>query len=411
MFLIDVFALLLTITAVFSYLNYRFIRLPTAIGVMAISLAGSVGLIGLKRLGFPVDAAARSLIGKIDFDATFLQGMLSFLLFAGSLHVNFNDLYEERWSITVLSTVGVFISTFVFGTAAYYGLSAAGITLNYPWCLLFGALISPTDPIAVLGILRSAGIPKNLETQIVGESLFNDGIGIVVFLVIFEVATGQAQPSPSHLGLIFMREALGGAMIGLALGWVTYLALKSVDNYQVEILLTLALVMGGYAVANATGASGPIAMVCAGLLIGNHGRRFAMSEQTRHHLDAFWELADEILNALLFVMIGFQVLTLSFSRQLLFAGILAIPVLLFSRWISVVLPAIALARWHKISKGALSIMTWGGLRGGLSVALALSLPIGPQRDSIVVITYVLVVFSILGQGLSIRRVVVKTLAR
>jgi CPA1 family monovalent cation:H+ antiporter len=403
MTIFEIFSLLITLTALFSYLNYRFIKLPTTIGVMLIALVGSFALAGLQHLGFPVGAKAAEVLQRIDFDSTLLQGMLSFLLFAGGLHINLADLEEQKWSIAVLSVVGVLISTFVFGTLVFFGLGWLGVPLSYLWCLLFGALISPTDPIAVLSILKHARVSKGLEIQIAGESLFNDGIGVVVFLVLLGIVVGGQQPTFSHVSLVFLREAVGGALIGLVLGWVAFRLLKSVDNYQVEVLLTLALVAGGYALASAVHTSGPIAIVCAGVLIGNHGRRYAMSETTRAHLDMFWELVDEIFNAVLFVLIGFEVLVLTFSRNLLLAGLLAIPVLLFARWVSVGLPVWVLSRWQKFSRGTVAILTWGGLRGGISVALALSLPASPQREVVVAMTYMLVVFSIVVQGLTIGR--------
>ena len=315
MTIIQVVALLISLTALFSYLNYRFIKLPTTIGVMLIALLFSLAFVGLKELGYPINNFTAQVLGQIDFDATLLQGMLSFLLFAGALQINLNDLRSQRGTIITLSLVGVMISTVVVGAGMYYVLGWVGLPLSFTWCLLFGALISPTDPIAVIGILKSVNVPKSLETKIAGESLFNDGIGVVVFIVIHEILIGGAQPSAGHIVLIFLEEAVGGALIGLLLGWVTYRMLKSVDNYQVEVLLTLALVMGGYALASALHTSGPIAIVCAGLLIGNHGRSFAMSYKTRHHLDTFWELVDEILNALLFVLIGLEVLVLTFTRS------------------------------------------------------------------------------------------------
>lgn len=405
MTIFEVLALLVTLTALFSYLNQRFLRLPATIGVMLLALVGALALVALERFGFPIRATAKELVQKIDFNKALLQGMLSFLLFAGGLHIRLADLAEEKWSILLLSTVGVVISTFAFGTVAYYGLAALGLPLNYPWSLLFGALISPTDPIAVLGVLRNARVPKSLETQIAGESLFNDGVGVVLFFVLYEVAVGGQQVSAGRLAFELLREIAGGAMLGLALGWLTYRLLKGVDNYRVEVLLTLALVSGGYALASALYTSGPIAIVCAGLIIGNHGRRFAMSETTRQHLDTFWELIDEILNALLFVLIGFEVLVLTFSTGLLLAGVFAIPALLGARWLSVAIPVALLRGRTRFSRGAVAIMTWGGLRGGISVALALSLPSGAERDTVLEVTYVLVAFSILVQGLTIRRVV------
>lgn len=405
MTLFQIIALLMSLTALFSYVNYRVFKLPTTIGVMLIALVFSLVLVGLKYLGVGVDSITNEVLGKIDFDATLMQGMLSFLLFAGALQINLNDLKEEKWTVGTLSLLGVAISTFAFGSAIYAVLGWLGIPLGYLWCLLFGALISPTDPIAVLGILKSVNVPKSLETKIAGESLFNDGIGVVVFIVLHEIVVGGKNPSVGHIGLIFLEEAVGGALIGLTLGWITYRLLKSVDNYQVEILLTLALVTGGYALASAVHASGPIAIVCAGLLIGNHGRDFAMSEQTLHHIDTFWELVDEILNALLFVLIGLEVLVLTFTRELLLAGLVAIPVILMARWMCVGAPVWVLRRWHKFSPGAITIMTWGGLRGGISVALALSLPPGPEREIILSITYIIVVFSILVQGLTLKPLV------
>jgi len=409
MTLFQIFALLMTLTALFSYVNYRVFKLPTTIGVMLIALLFSLFLVGLKQLGFGVDALTREVLGKINFDDTLMQGMLSFLLFAGALHINLDDLKKDKWTVATLSIVGVAISTFLFGSLIYYVLGWLGHPLGYLWCLLFGALISPTDPIAVLSILKSVNVPKKLETKIAGESLFNDGIGVVVFIVLHEIVVGGQSPSVGHIGLLFLEEAVGGALIGLALGWVTYRLLKSVDNYQVEVLLTLALVTGGYALASAVHASGPIAIVCAGLLIGNHGRSFAMSDKTVHHLDTFWELVDEILNALLFVLIGLEVLVLTFTNELLLAGLLAIPVILFARLMGVGAPVWLLKRWHQFTPGAVSIMTWGGLRGGISVALALSLPAGYERETILAITYIIVVFSILFQGLTLKILVKRML--
>jgi Na+:H+ antiporter len=282
-------AMLLTLSAVFSYLNYRFIKLPTTIGVMLIAMIASLVLIALQFFGFSIWPMAARVLQSVDFGQTLLQGMLSFLLFAGALQINLNDLAEQKWVITVLAVGGVLVSMVVFGTTIYLVLAWLGLKLSYAWCLLFGALISPTDPIAVLAVLKSAKVPKSLEIQIAGESLFNDGIGVVAFVVVHEIAVSGGQPSFAHIGIIFLEEAVGGAVVGLLLGWVTYRLLKAVDHYQVEVLLTLALVTGGYALASAIGTSGPIAIVCAGVLIGNHGRRFAMSDTTREHLDSFWE--------------------------------------------------------------------------------------------------------------------------
>jgi len=401
--LLNIFALLLALTAVFSYLNHRFIGLPVSIGVMLIALLLSVLLNVLGLLGLGLDRQAATWLGAIEFEETLLHGMLSFLLFAGALHINVNDLRDRKWSISLLASVGVLISTFLVGTAAWWLLGALGIGMPYIYCLLFGALISPTDPIAVLGLLKTAGAPKSLEIKIAGESLFNDGVGIVVFLALHDLIGGHHAVNAGELTLLFVQEVVGGALFGLGMGYVAYRMLKSVDSYQVEVLITLALVFGGYALANSLHLSGPIAIVLAGLLIGNHGRAFGMSETTRHHLDVFWELIDEILNAVLFVLIGLEVMVLTFTRWHLLAGVLLIPVVLAARFVGVGVPISVLRPFRSFTPGAVRILTWGGLRGGISVALALSLPAGPQRETILAVTYILVVFSIVVQGLTLPR--------
>ena len=403
--LFDILAILITLSALFSYLNYRYIRLPNTIGLMLIALLVSLALIALGSFGIDLKNDARQLLDSIDFDETLLHGMLSFLLFAGALHVNLSDLYQQKWIISLLATVGVIGSTFLMGFLSQWVFCLLGIDLPLIHCLLFGALISPTDPIAVLGILKKAGVPHSLETKISGESLFNDGVAVVVFLVLLEISSGSSAVTAGSIAGLFLKEAVGGVVFGLLLGGIAYWMLKSVDNYQVEILLTLALVTGGFALADAIHLSGPIAIVVAGLLIGNHGRMLAMSERTRVHLDTFWELVDEILNAVLFVLIGLEVLVLALSRQYLFASLLLIPLLLFSRFISVGLPVLLLRPIRKFSPHVVKILTWGGLRGGISVALALSLPANASRESILFVTYAIVVFSILVQGLSIGKLV------
>jgi monovalent cation:H+ antiporter, CPA1 family len=398
-------ALLITLTALFSYLNHRWFRLPPTIGVMLIALLVSLGLIATRLFTPALEHEAARFLGQIDFDDTLMQGMLCFLLFAGALHINLDDLSLQKGVISTLAVAGVVISMFVFGTAIYFVLGWLGLPLSYAWCVLFGALISPTDPVAVIGILKDAKVPPSLEIQIAGESLFNDGIGVVAFIVLQEIAVGGAEASTGRIALLFLEEAVGGVLFGLVVGWVAYRLLKSVDNYRVEVMLTLALVMGGYALASVVHVSGPIAIVVAGLFIGNHGRAFAMSDTTRRNLDMFWELIDEILNALLFVLIGLEVLVLTFTRDLFFAGLLAIPAILVARWVSVALPVAVMSRWRKFTPGTVTIMTWGGLRGGISVALALSLPAGRERELVLAVTYIIVIFSILAQGLTINRVV------
>jgi len=401
----QIIAILISLTAMFSYLNYRYFKLPSTIGVMLIALLVSLGLIVTGHFAPWIRDAAVRLLNQVDFDNTLMQGMLCFLLFAGALTINLDDLAEQTAVIAPLAIAGVVISMFIFGTLIYFTFGWLGFDLNYSWCLLFGALISPTDPVAVIGILKDANVPHSLEVQIAGESLFNDGIGVVAFIVLKEIAVTGQRASAAHIGLLFLEQALGGAVFGFVMGWIAYVLLKSVDNYRVEMMLTLALVMGGYALASVIHVSGPIAVVVAGLFIGNHGRRLAMSETTRKNLDAFWGLLDEILNALLFVLIGLEILVLTFTRGLLFAGLLAIPAILLARWVSVVVPIAVIRRWRKLPRGTVAIMTWGGLRGGISVALALSLPHGHERGVVVSATYMMVIFSILVQGLTLKRVV------
>lgn len=395
-------AILITLAAIFSYLNSRFLKIPTTIGIMLISLLMSLGLLGLHALGLgQLEQQAERMVRGIDFYETLMDGMLSFLLFAGALHVNLDDLSKQKWIIVLLATVGVLTSTFLVGMLAWLIFNGLGIHMPLIYCLVFGALISPTDPIAVLGVLKSVGVAKTLETKIAGESLFNDGIGVVVFLVMVGLATGSDQPEARHISLLLIQEAGGGAVFGLLAGVLTFYLLRSIDSYQVEVLLTLALVMGGYAVASALHLSGPIAMVVAGLVIGNHGRLLAMSDTTREHLDSFWELVDEVFNAVLFVLIGLEILLLSYRGEYLLATIAIIPAVLLARFVSVGLPITVMRRYRRFSPRVIEILTWGGLRGGISVALALSLPSGPEREVILFATYAVVVFSILVQGLTI----------
>jgi len=288
----------MVLTALFSYINYRFLHMPTTIGVMFIALLLSMGVVILGGLGVDIgQGQIARIMESIDFNQTLLHGMLSFLLFAGAMHIKLDDLTSQKWVIIILATVGVVASTFIVGGLTWYVLTLLDIPASFIYCLLFGALISPTDPVAVIGILKTAGVPKSLETTIAGESLFNDGIGVVVFMIILELATGGGEVTFGRVGLLFVEEAIGGGVFGLVLGWIAYKMLKRVNNYQVEVIITLALVMGGYALADRIHTSGPIAIVVAGLLIGNHGRAFAMSDITRDRLDDFWELVDEILNA------------------------------------------------------------------------------------------------------------------
>ncbi|RII30408.1 MAG: sodium:proton antiporter [Geobacter sp.] len=404
--LFEITAILMVLTALFSYINYRVLHMPTTIGVMFTALVVSLGIVTMGGLGLDIgQAKVARILATIDFNQALLHGMLSFLLFAGAMHIKLDDLTSQKWAITVLATAGIVVSAFIIGVLAWIMLGFLGIPASFIYCLLFGALISPTDPVAVIGILKTAGVPKDLETKIAGESLFNDGIGVVVFLIILELAQGGGEVTVGRVALLFIEEAVGGVLLGLAIGVLSYQMLKRVNNYQVEVIITLALVMGGYALADRIHTSGPIAIVVAGLLIGNHGRAFAMSEITRARLDDFWELVDEILNALLFMLIGLEVLVMPFTRALLFAGLLSIIITLFARWASVGGAVLLMRSFRTFSRGSVKILTWGGLRGGISVALALSIPTVPERMTIITITYIVVVFSIVIQGMTLGRLV------
>lgn len=405
MHLFNIIAVLITLSALFAWFNHRFLKMPTAIGLMLIALLMSLALLLPIPGTAGLESDIRAMVASIDFDATLLHGMLSFLLFAGALHVNLHELAKQKWVIALLASFSVIASTFLVGGIAWLLFALLGLDIPLIYCLLFGALISPTDPIAVLGILKSAGAPPSLEIKITGESLFNDGVAVVVFLVLFEIAVGGEHVTASGVLEMFAMEAFGGLVLGLVSGGIAYLMLRHVDNYQVEVLITLAVASGAYALAEHLHLSAPITVVVAGLLIGNQGRDSAMSEQTQSHLDNFWELIDEVLNAVLFVLIGLEVLVLSVTPETLSAGLLAIPLVLGARLISAGAPIAWMRRFRSFSPGVVAILTWGALRGGISVALALSLPDSPIRDTLVTVTYIVVVFSILVQGLTLGRVV------
>ena len=398
--LFDILAILVTFSALFSYLNHRFLRFPRSIGLMLIAIVLSLLVTILGWLGFGIDEATTSLVASIDFNRALMGGMLSFLLFAGALHVNVGELAANKWTIGLLASAGLLASTLLVGTLSWLILPAVGFPLPFLYCLLFGALISPTDPVAVLSILQSSGIPRSLQAKISGESLFNDGVGVVVFSVLLEIASQDSPVGIEDVVGLMAREALGGVLLGLATGYLAYRMMKSIDSYQVEVLITLALVTGGYSLAMKLHTSGPICVVVAGLMIGNQGRRLAMSQSSREHLDDFWELVDEILNGVLFILIGLEVLILSFTVRHLFLALLIIPVVIGSRFVTVGLPVTFMRLFRDFSPGAVRIITWGGLRGGISVALALSLPAGPERELILPLTYCVVVFSVVVQGLS-----------
>ena len=403
--ILEISAIFLSITALLTYVNHRFVGLPTTIGVMVISILLSIGAIFLGFLGFDqlIDYEV-SLLEQLDFTEVLLDGMLSMLLFAGALHVNISDLKRYKLPIGILAGFGTIVSALLIATALYFMLPLFDFGLPFLWCLLFGALISPTDPIAVMGILASAGAPKSIETVIAGESLFNDGIGVVIFVLLLGILSSGDIPTANYVAHTLAVEAGGGVIFGLVLGAILYYLLKSIDSYQEEVLLTLAGVIGGYALASHWHLSGPLAMVMMGLMVGNRGRELAMSDKTRHYIDLFWELIDEILNAILFVLIGLEVVIIAYSGNLFIAGGLTIIIALLARLIVVGMTTKTFSRQLNLPTGAWKVLTWGGLRGGISVALVLQLPMGTERDILLALTYAVVIFSILVQGLSVGKV-------
>jgi CPA1 family monovalent cation:H+ antiporter len=395
------------LSAVFGYINVRFLKLPNSIGLMLITIVFTFGVFALSYFDSTLLDAERFIIKQIDFKSVLLDVMLSFLLFAGALHTNFEQLKVQRWPVLVFSTFGVLVSAFLVGASVFLILQLIGLDINFIYCLLFGALISPTDPIAVLGILKKAGVPKKLEAKIVGESLFNDGVGVVIFLTIFQVALlGTGEIEAFDVFKLFGKEVFGGILLGGVLGWVTYRLMKSINDYDIEVIITLAAVMGGTVIAHKWHLSAPLAMVTAGLVVGNDTvRGTAMSEITESYVDKFWELIDILLNTILFVLIGMEILVLTFKTEYILAGLIAVPVVLLCRYLSLLLPISLFKKKLDFVPKTNLIMTWGGLRGGISIALALGLTEAMQRDLFLVITYVVVVFSILVQGLTVGKLV------
>ncbi len=400
-------SILVFISAVFGYINVRFIKLPNTIGLTLITILFTLGVFALSFVDDTLLKAERFIISKIDFKVVLLDIMLSFLLFAGALHTDLKQLHQQRWPVLVFATFGVLVSTFLVGTSVYYVFNGIGLEVNYIYCLLFGALISPTDPIAVLGILKKVGAPKKLEIKIVGESLFNDGVGVVVFLTIFGLANGDGTGfSFASILELFAVEVFGGLLLGLLLGWLTYYFLKRIDDYNIEVIITLATVMTGTIVATHLHVSAPLAMVVAGLYIGGtKTRKNAMSELTEDYVDKFWELIDILLNTILFVLIGMEMLVLEFKPQYIYAGLLAIPLGLLCRYLSLVGPVQLFQKRLDFVPNTTVIMTWGGLRGAISIALALGLTEAMHRDLFLVVTYCMVIFSILVQGLSVEKLI------
>ncbi|HMQ68855.1 MAG TPA: sodium:proton antiporter [Ignavibacteria bacterium] len=405
--LFPLLSILIVLSAGFAYINFRILKLPNTIGLMLVSLLFSFVIILIGNFYPSLKYELASSLESIDFSELLLEGMLSFMLFAGAIHIKYEDLKSERLTIVLFSTLSVIISTFIVGFASFYLLQAFGINVNIIHALLFGALISPTDPIAVLSILKSAGVSKSLETKIAGESLFNDGVAVVVFITILKLAQPGADVDAIKIIFLFGQEAIGGIFLGIIIGWIGYKLTSHIDNYQVEVLLTLAVVMGGYSLAHYIHVSGPLAMVAAGVITGNHGKEFGMSKVTNEYIDKFWELIDEILNAILFVLIGLELLIVEFNPIILVISIILIFITLITRYISVWVPSLLIRFKENISRKTLVVLTWGGLRGGISIALALSIRPEYNREIWVTITYVIVCFSILVQGMTIGKLAKK----
>ena len=454
--LFTIAAIVITLSAVFGYVNVRVLKLPNTIGLMVIAILFTLALFASSYFTNVFLNAANQLVAAIQFETVLMDIMLGFLLFAGAMHTNFDQLRVQRWPVLVFATLGVLSSTFLVGFFVYFVFGFLGLEIQFIHCLLFGALISPTDPIAVLGILKKAGVPKKLETKIVGESLFNDGVGVVVFLTILKVAGGgahqdttQVQPQASvhsavtlvsnsettetmpklsdelvaeaekeaqppadsdstettnagAVAKLFLQEVLGGIALGLLLGFLVFRLLRSIDNYEVEVMITLACVMGGYSLAHAMHLSAPLAIVVAGLIVGNDTvRGTAMSEETEQYVDRFWELLDILMNAILFVLIGLEMLILEVRREYIIASLAAIGIVLLARYLSLIAPVRFFAKRLQFVPHTSTIMAWGGLRGGISIALALSLPVEMNRSLFVTVTYGVVVFSIIVQGLTV----------
>ena len=405
----DLIAVLLVLTATFGWFNHVVIRLPHTIGLLVMGLAASLFLIGVEiarpEVHLYEDLAV--LLRQVDFRATVLNGLLAFLLFAGALHVDLSLLRRRAWPIGVMATAGVAISIAVIGVGLWWISDVLGVPLPLPWALVFGALISPTDPVAVLSTLKSVKVPETLEADMSGESLFNDGVGVVVFTVLLAIASGGGEDgaSPGHIAELFFVEALGGAALGFATGYLAYRSMRVIDNYPLETLISLAVAAGTYAAAAKFHMSGPIAVVVAGILIGNRGPQDAMSDLTQRYVFGFWQLVDEILNSVLFLLIGLEVLVLGFDPAFAWLSLASIPLALIARFLAVALPVMVLRTRQKFAPGTIPVLTWGGLRGGISIALALSLPDVAEKPALLAATYAVVVFTIVIQGLSLRSLV------
>ncbi|PYF77376.1 cation:proton antiporter [Pedobacter nutrimenti] len=406
------FSVLIVLASFFAYLNLRYLKLPSTIGIMIIAMVTSILMVVTGNLFPKTFGHFSTLLQDVDFTEVLMGAMLNFLLFAGAIHINLKDLREQRGPVIIFSTVSVVISTFAIGFILFYTAPLLGIELPFIFCLLFGALISPTDPIAVMGVLKEAKVRKSLETKVAGESLFNDGVAVVIFAVILQLAEGSAvDVSFGHISWLLVKEAAGGFLLGALLGLGASNAMRKIDDYKVSVLITLSVVMGGYLIAHAMHISGPLTMVAAGIVIGNYGKRTAMSDTTKDYLNKFWELIDEILNAILFLFIGFELLIIQNVTTYWQIGLVSILIVLFARFISIYIPVILIPFKNKFSNGTIKVLVWGGLRGGVSIALVLSMNEGPYKSILVAVTYFVVVFSIIVQGLTVGKVATRVLSK
>jgi len=406
------FSVLIVLASFFSYLNLRYLKLPSTIGIMIIAMISSIILVITGHLFPDTFSHFSNLLRDVDFTEVLMGAMLNFLLFAGAIHINLKDLKEQRGPIVIFSTVSVVISTFVVGGIVFYVAPLLGLNIPFLYCLLFGALISPTDPIAVMGVLKEAKVKKSLETKVAGESLFNDGVAVVVFAVILQLTqSSDMDISFGNISWLLIKEAAGGFIVGALLGLGASNAMRKIDDYKVSVLITLSVVMGGYLIARGMHISGPLTMVAAGIVIGNYGKRTAMSTTTKDYLNKFWELIDEILNAILFLFIGFELLIIPNITNYWIMGGLSILIVLFARFISIYIPVKVIPFKNKFSKGTIKVLVWGGLRGGVSIALALSIDEGPHKPVILATTYFIVVFSIIVQGLTVGKVATRALSK
>ncbi len=400
------FSVLIVLAAFFAYINYRVLKLPSTIGIMVIAIIVSVTLVASGENFLPKTTShLTQLVHSFDFTEVLMGAMLNFLLFAGGIHINIKDLKEQFGPVLIFSTVGVIISTFAVGFGVYYLLPLVGVQMPLIYCIVFGALISPTDPVAVLSVLKQAKVSKSLETKVAGESLFNDGMAVVVFTVVLQIAIGKdIDLNVENIGLLLLREAGGGLLLGVLLGFSASRALRMVDDYIISVLITLAVVMGGYLIAREMHISAPLAMVAAGLFMGNFSDSFKMKSETQDYLIKFWELIDEIMNAVLFLFIGFELLLIKDLNEYLIAGGICIMIVLIARWVAIYVPTKFISLRYRFSPQTVKVLVWGGIRGGVSIALALSIPINEYSQIIISITYCVVVFSIIVQGLTIAKV-------